>query len=89
MRKTALSVTLSPVNLAWLKARAASQDGRSLSSVLDGLLAEARSSSRVGTGAESVRGTIRISPDDAGLERADEALRALFPSRPPSGGSGA
>ena len=77
MTKQALSLTLAPENLAWLKARAAATGARSLSGALDRLLEE----SRAGAGSaarRSVRGTVRIAGNDPGLDGADPFVRGLF-----------
>src|SRR5262249_40012878 len=72
------SVTLEESNLLWLKGRAAVRKKRSLSDALDEIVTAAR---RGGSGADAVRSvvdTIDIAPDDPGLERADDAIQAMF-----------
>ena len=78
MPKTPLSVTLDDTNLLWLKGRAAGRKKRSLSEALDEILTEARQGGAGADTARSVVGTIDIADDDALLERADGAVRALF-----------
>ena len=75
--KRPISVTLSPENLLWLRARATHKGYRSVSETLDRVVAEARASYADET-ARSVAGTIAIAADDPGLETADGAVRALF-----------
>ena len=77
MPKTAISVTLDGDNLLWLKGRAAATGSRSVSDLLDRLVAEARAGGAVGP-VKSVVGTIDIDPEDASLAAADEAIRAMF-----------
>ena len=77
MPKTALSVTLDDTNLLWLKGRAAGRKKRSLSDALDEILTAARQGGTGGDAPRSVAGTVDISADDPGLERADAAIRAL------------
>jgi hypothetical protein len=77
MAKQAISVTLDEDNVTWLKGRAGAAGLRSVSELLDRLVAAARQSGRVGP-SRSVVGTIDIDPNDPLLERADEAVRHLF-----------
>jgi len=70
-------VTLDEDNVTWLKGRAAAAGVRSVSELVDQLVAAARQSGRVGP-SRSVAGTIDIDPNDPLLERADEAVRYLF-----------
>ena len=77
MAKKAISVTLETDNLVWLKARAGAMGLRSVSELLDGLVAEARASGSAGP-ARSVIGTIDIDPADPTLTGADASVRALF-----------
>jgi hypothetical protein len=74
MSKKAISVTLEPENLLWLRARAAALGCRSISQMLDRLIIDARKQTPV----ESVVGTIRLDPSDPDLLDADAAVRALF-----------
>lgn len=76
MPKKPISVTLDTDNLLWLRGQSI---GRSVSEVLDALVADARRAGRVGEAAiRSVRGTIDIPPDDPDLVKADAYVRALF-----------
>ena len=77
MAKRAISVTLQSDNLTWLKARAGAIGARSVSTLLDQLVAEARRSTPHGT-VRSVVGTIDIDASDPLLEDADDVLRTLF-----------
>jgi len=81
MTKQAVSVTLHPDNLLWLRGQAKAQGRRSVSEALDRLLSEVRTGSRLQGGSiRSVVGTIRIARSDPGLSGADAAIRALFSS---------
>jgi hypothetical protein len=77
MAKQAISVTLHTDNLAWLKARTGAVGARSISELLDRLVAEARRVAPGGT-VRSVVGTIDIDSSDPLLEHADAALRAMY-----------
>lgn len=77
MSKTAISITLSPENLLWLRGRTGMARARSVSEVLDRLVTAARTGGSA-TVPRSVVGSIDVSGDDPALERADEAIRALF-----------
>jgi hypothetical protein len=77
MPKQAISITLEADNLTWLKGRAGASGVRSVSELLDQLVTAAREAGGVGH-ATSVVGTIDIDPGDPLLERADEAVGALF-----------
>jgi hypothetical protein len=76
MSKRAISVTLHADNLTWLKARAGAVGARSVSELLDQLVADAR---RVTPGGRvrSVVGTIDIDASDPLLHGADDVLRVL------------
>ncbi len=78
MAKTAISLTLEPTNLLWLKGRARVVSGGSLSEAVDQLIAEARAG-RLGQSdpPKSVVGTIDL-PDDESLASGSQALAALF-----------
>ena len=79
MGKKAISVTLRPENLLWLRGRAHASSRRSVSETLDELIAEARAGARGRPGAvKSVVGSIRIQASDPGLTQADVAIRGLF-----------
>jgi hypothetical protein len=80
MSKRALSVTLAPENILWLKARARGVKARSVSETLDRLLLEVRSGRVIPSPARSVRGTVTIDPSDPDLARADDAVRRLVAS---------
>jgi hypothetical protein len=75
--KHAISVTLDEDNVTWLKGRAGAAGLRSVSELLDQLVAAARQSGRIGP-SRSIVGTIDVDPNDPTLERADEAVRYLF-----------
>jgi hypothetical protein len=75
MAKQAISVTLETENLAWLRGRVGAAGLRSVSDLLDRLVADARAKGSVGPVA-SVVGTIDIDASDPLLLGADEVLRA-------------
>lgn len=77
MPKNAISVTLDADNLVWLRARAGSGQGRSVSELIDRIVTEARTRG-AGGGAKSVVGTIDVDAADPLLLKADEAIGALF-----------
>jgi hypothetical protein len=86
MTKQAISVTLRPENLLWLRGRAQALRQRSVSEALDQLISEARTGSRAEARAiRSVVGTVRIASSDPSLSGADAAISALFPGA--SGGT--
>jgi hypothetical protein len=76
MSKRAISVTLHSDNLTWLKARAGAVGARSVSDLLDQLVADARRATPGGS-VRSVVGTIDIDAADPLLNGADDVLRAL------------
>ena len=76
MSKRAISVTLHSDNLTWLKARAGAIGARSVSDLLDQLVAEARRATPGGS-VRSVVGTIEIDASDPLLNGADDVLRTL------------
>ena len=79
MAKQAISVTLDPANLLWLRGQARVHHVRSLSEALDRLITEARTRGRGQAAAiRSVVGTIEIDPTDPLLETADEYVRSVF-----------
>jgi hypothetical protein len=79
MGKKAISVTLRPENLLWLRGQTYASSRRSVSETLDELISEARADASGRPGAiKSVVGSIRIRPSDPGLVRADAAIRGLF-----------
>jgi hypothetical protein len=75
--KRAISVTLHTENLTWLRARTAASGARSVSALLDRLVADARGQ---GTGGQSrsVVGTIDLDPADPLLLEADAAIRTAI-----------
>ena len=75
MPKQAISVTLAAENLTWLRGRVGAAGLRSVSDLLDRLVADARAKGSVGPAA-SVVGTIDIDASDPLLLGADEVLRA-------------
>jgi hypothetical protein len=77
MAKQAISVTLDTTNITWLKARVGATSVRSISALLDRLIADARAKGAGGQ-ATSVVGTIDIDAADPLLERADMALRGIY-----------
>jgi len=77
MAKQAISVTLDADNLTWLRGRAGAAGLRSVSELLDRLVAAARASGRAGP-SRSVAGTIDIDAGDPLLEGADEAVRRIY-----------
>jgi hypothetical protein len=79
MSKQAVSVTLRPDNLLWLKTHVKATGGRSLSAALDEIIMEARA----GIGgsaavARSVVGNARIPRSEEALSRAGAQVAALF-----------
>jgi hypothetical protein len=76
MTKRAISVTLHSDNLTWLKARAGAVGARSISDLLDQLVADARRATPGGS-VRSVVGTIDIDASDPLLSDADDVLRTL------------
>jgi hypothetical protein len=77
MTKRAISVTLHSDNLTWLKARAGAVGARSVSELLDQMVADARRATPGGA-IRSVVGTIDIDASDPLLMRADDVLRTLY-----------
>jgi hypothetical protein len=77
MSKRAISVTLHSDNLTWLKARAGAVGARSVSDLLDRIVADARRATPGGA-VRSVVGTIDIDSSDPLLTGADDILRTLF-----------
>ena len=76
MSKQAISVTLRAENLTWLKARTGTGRARSVSALLDLIVAEARTRGAGGE-ARSVVGTVDLDPSDPLLLKADDALRSI------------
>lgn len=79
MAKHPISVTLHFDNLTWLKARAGAVGARSVSDLLDQIVAEARRATPGGS-VRSVVGTIDIDSSDPLLTGADDILRSLVES---------
>jgi hypothetical protein len=73
--KAAISVTLTPDNLHWLKVRARALSRRSVSAVLDDLVSEAR---QVTVPAQSVVGRVRLPDGERGLELGAREVREAF-----------
>jgi len=78
MPKEAISVTLERQNLAWLRGQVRLTGARSVSEVLDRVVAAHRSDQSRWATAGSVKGSIRIAADDPDLACADAALSAPF-----------
>jgi len=79
MNKRAISVTLSPDNLLWLRARALAAGRKSVSETLDQIVRDVRSGpGKAGGPVRSVVGMVRIAESDPDLRKADAAIRALF-----------
>lgn len=79
MNKQALSVSLDPDNVVWLRAQTRSTGCRSVSELLDRLIREARTGSQEKTSSvRSVVGRIKIAISDPDLSSADAAIRELF-----------
>jgi hypothetical protein len=79
MSKKAVSVTLHPDNLLWLRARVKAKGGRSLSEALDGIITDARAG--IGASAAEVRsvvGNARIPRSEEALSEAGAQVAALF-----------
>jgi hypothetical protein len=79
MRREPISVTLTPANLAWLRARAASGERKSVSRTLDALISEVRTNAgEPPKPVRSVVNTISIPSSDDALAEADASVRRLF-----------
>ena len=79
MNKQAISITLDPANLLWLRAQTLSQGRRSISEMLDCLIREARTEGKNQESlVRSVVDTVRIAESDPMLATADAAVRAFF-----------
>ena len=79
MTKKAISVTLKPENLLWLREQTRVASRRSVSEALDELITEARAGASPGSRTvKSVVGSIRVAAFDPGLTQADAAIRGLF-----------
>lgn len=80
MSKRALSVTLEPENVLWLRGRALAEGRRSLSETLDRLVAEVRAGGKAPSLVRSIVGHIRIDESKGDLAAGSETLRELFAS---------
>ena len=79
MGKQAVSVTLHPDNLLWLKTRVKTIGGRSLSDALDQIITQVRAGAGASAAAvRSVAGNARIPRSDAALAETSAQVRALF-----------
>jgi hypothetical protein len=79
MNKQAISVTLTAENLLWLRGQARTAGVKSVSEVLDKVVARARAGPGLHQeGIRSVKGTIGIAAADPELTQADAAVRSLF-----------
>src|SRR5438067_4295693 len=79
MAKRAISITLEEDNLLWLHGQTRGSGKRSVSQIVDGLVADARAAGRVHADSiRSVVGTIEIAATDPGLADADRTIRRLF-----------
>jgi len=79
MSKKAVSVTLHPDNLLWLRTRVKATGGRSLSEALDGIITEARAGTGLsGAAVRSVVGNARIPRSEEALSEAGARVAALF-----------
>ena len=77
MNKQAISVSLDPDNLVWLRTQTRSTGCRSVSELLDCLIREVRTSSQgQDSPVRSVVGTIEITESDLDLCSADAAIMA-------------
>lgn len=77
MPQQAISVTLSPENITWLRGRVGSTGLRSVSELLDQLVTSARQGGHT-VQRRSVVGTIVIDAADSALAHADQSIRELF-----------
>src|SRR5438876_7876912 len=79
MSKKAISITLEEENLLWLRGQTRGSGKRSVSQIVDGLVADARAAGRVHADSiRSVVGTIEIAATDPDLADADRTIRSLF-----------
>ena len=77
MTQQAISVTLAPENITWLKGRVGAAGLRSVSELLDQLVTSARQGGHIVQRC-SVAATIQIDPSDPMLTSADHTIRTLF-----------
>ena len=79
MSKQAVSVTLRPDNLLWLKTHVKATGGRSLSEALDEIITEARTGTDASAAeVRSVVGNARIPRSEEALSEAGAQVAALF-----------
>jgi glutamine synthetase adenylyltransferase len=78
MKKQALSVTLTPENLAWLRARRVATGARSLSETIDRTIESARARDAEVAPVRSVVGLVRLPDADPDLQAAASVVRTLF-----------
>lgn len=87
MNRQAISVTLSPDSIVWLRARMSATGARSLSEALERVIAGARSAEGARSEGRSAVGLVTIAEDDPDLGAADEEVRALFAAHAARGGA--
>jgi hypothetical protein len=78
MTSKPIALELDPGNLVWLKAQALATGHRSVSDVVNDVIAGARGGAAKGEKVESVVGKVRIAEEDPGLDDADASIRRLF-----------
>lgn len=79
MSNKTVALDLDPGNFLWLKAQTLAAGRRSMSEILNQLIAKARYAGSSGQQeVKSIVGQARISEDDPDLVEADAAIRALF-----------
>ena len=78
MSNKRIALELDPGNLVWLEAQALTTGHRSVSDVVNDMIARARGGAPKGEKVESVVGKVRIAEEDPGLEDADASIRRLF-----------
>ena len=77
MNKQAISITLLPDNITFLKGRLNATGSRSISELMDKLVTAARTGGHLAT-PRSVVGTVEIDDSDPSLKDADAAVQRLF-----------
>ena len=77
MRKP-ISITIGAENLLWLKGQALASARGTVSGIIDSMITEARHGRGRSRAIRSVKGTVRIPPDDPDLAQARDDLRNLF-----------
>ena len=79
MSAKTIPIDLDLGNFIWLKSRSVGSGKRSLSEIVNEIIAKARSGEPVkAKKSESVIGLASIAADDPDLEQADEAVQAYF-----------